>query len=189
MDGLLGILPDETLAAPLAALAAISPHVTNTRLTNGYRPPSQEGEAALGIAQFDCCAVASFSGTINAMGDYLINSAHVNGRQPGQGLGQPIIYMMTHIPVSHPENLKPLIKTSIKLLTEEDQFDDEYAGLRFCLAPSKSGNGGYLLLGLSPASVTHMRLRDILMTQRDAAHDSTYGPTPWYPPPYLANPN
>ncbi len=99
------------------------------------------------------------------------------------------MYMMTHIPISHPENLKPLIKTAIRLLTEEDQFEDEYAGLRFCLAPSESGNGGYLLLGLSPAIGTHMRLRDILMSQPDAAQDSTSGPTPWYPPPYLANPN
>ncbi len=75
------------------------------------------------------------------------------------------------------------------MLTEEDEFNDEYAGLRFCLAPSETGNGGYLLLGLSPASGTHMRLRDILLSQTDSAHDSTYGPTPWYPPPYLANPD
>ena len=53
MDGLMEILPDDTLAAPPAALAAISPHATNTRLTNGYRPPSQEGEAAMGITQYD----------------------------------------------------------------------------------------------------------------------------------------
>ena len=72
--------------------------------------------------------------------------------------------MMTQIPISHPENLKSLLKTAIKLLTEGDQFDDEYAGLRFCLAPSETGNGGDLLLGLSPASNTHMRLRDIQMS-------------------------
>jgi hypothetical protein len=123
------------------------------------------------------------------MGDYPINAAHVNGRQPGQGLGQQVIYMMTHIPISHPENLKPLIKTVIRLLTAEDQFDDEYAGLRFCVAPSESGSGGYLLLGLSPASGTHMRLRDILLSQPYAAKDFAYGPTPWYPPPYHANPD
>ena len=118
------------------------------------------------------------------MGDYPINAAHVNGRQPGQGLGQQVIYMITHIPISHPENLKPLIKTAIKLLTAEDQFDDEYAGLRLCLAPSESGNGGYLLLGLSPSRGTRMRLRDILLSQPNAAHDFTSSPTPWYPPPY-----
>jgi hypothetical protein len=123
------------------------------------------------------------------MGDYPINAARVNDRQPGQGLGQQVIYMMTHLPISHPENLKSLIKTAIKLLTEEAQFGDEYAGLRFCLAPSETGNGGYLLLGLSPASGTHMRLKDILLSQPDAAEDSTYGPTPWDPPPYLANPD
>jgi hypothetical protein len=44
--------------------------------------------------------------------------------------------MMTHIPISHPENLKPLIKTAINLLTEEDEFENEYASLRFCFAPS-----------------------------------------------------
>ena len=97
--------------------------------------------------------------------------------------------MMTHIPISHPENLQPLIKTTIRLLTGEDQVDDEYTGLRFCLTPSESGNGGYLLLGLSPASGAHMRLRDLLLSQQDAAHDSTSGPTAWYPPPYHANPD
>ena len=112
------------------------------------------------------------------MGDYPINAAHVNGRQPDQGLGQQVIYMMTHIPISHPENLKPLIKTTIKLLTEEDEFENGYVSLRFCLAPSENGNGGYLLLGLSPDSGTHMRLRDILLFQPDSAQDATLGPTP-----------
>ncbi len=74
---------DDILAAPLAALVATLPHATNTRLTNGHRSPPQEGESALGITQFDCCDVPSFSGTINAMGDYPINAAHVNGRQLG----------------------------------------------------------------------------------------------------------
>jgi hypothetical protein len=97
--------------------------------------------------------------------------------------------MMTHVPISHPENLKPLIKTAIKLLTEEDEFEEEYVGLRFCLAPAENGNGGYLLLGLSPDSGPHMRLRDILLSQPDSAQDTTAGPKPWFPPPYLANPN
>ncbi len=107
-----------------AALAPAPFYATHTRLTFANRHPPQESEAALGISQYECCAAPSFSGTVNAMGDYPVHAAHVNGRQPGQGMGQPVIYMMTHIPISHPENLKPLIKTAIKLLTEEGEFDD-----------------------------------------------------------------
>ena len=34
-----------------------------------------------------------------------------------------------------------------------------------------------------------MRLLDILMAQPDSALDSTSGPQPWHPPPFLANPD
>ncbi len=83
MDGPPGLRHDDIFAAPSAALVATLPHAKNSRLANGYRPLPQEGESALGITRFDCCAVPSFSGTINVMGDYPINAAHVNGRQPG----------------------------------------------------------------------------------------------------------
>ena len=79
----------------------------------GYSSPPQEGELALGIAHTDCCSGHSFSGTVNAMGSSPVHASHVNGRQPGHGMGQEVIYMMTCSPLSHPEDLKPLIKTAI----------------------------------------------------------------------------
>ena len=79
----------------------------------GYSSPPQEGELALGIAHTDCCSGHSFSGTVNAMGSSPVHASHVNGRQPGHGMGQEVIYMMTCSPLSHPKDLKPLIKTAI----------------------------------------------------------------------------
>ncbi len=74
-----------------------------------------------------------------------------------------IIYMITCTPLSHPENLKPLIKTTIQIVTPAEDVEDEYSFLRFCLAPRAPGIGYYLLPGLSPGSIPHMRLMDILM--------------------------
>ena len=84
--------------------------------------------------------------------------------------------MMTCIPLSHPEDLKPLIKTVIQMLTSPEDTEDEYASLSFCLAPGELGVGSYLLMGLSPGSIPHMRLRDILLVQPDSPQDSTSGP-------------
>ena len=97
--------------------------------------------------------------------------------------------MMTCSPLSHPEDLKPLIKTAIHLVTADEDAEDEYAALHFYLAPGELGIGSYLLLGLDPGSIPHMRMRDILLVQPDSRQDSTAGPQAWYPPPFLANPN
>ena len=65
-------------------------------------------------------------------------------------MGYEVIYMMTCSPLSHPEDLKPLIKSAIQIVTSLEDVEDEYSSLRFCLAPSELGIGSYLLLGLSP---------------------------------------
>jgi hypothetical protein len=123
------------------------------------------------------------------MGSSPINASHVNGRQPRQGKGHAVIYMMTCSPISHPEDLKPLLKTTIQIVTSAEEAEDEYAAMHFCLAPGELGIGSYLLLGLDPSSISRMRLRDILLVQPDSFQDSTAGPQAWYPPPFLANPN
>jgi hypothetical protein len=147
--------------------------------------PLQEGELSLGIAHIDYCTGHFFSGTVNVVGSSPVNASHVDGRRPGQGTDQVVIYMMTCSPISHPEDLKPLLKTAIHIVTSAEDAEDEYAALCFCLAPGELGIGSYLLLGLEPGSVPHMRLRNILLVQPD----STTGPHAWYPPPFLANPN
>ena len=89
--------------------------------------------------------------------------------------------MMTCSPLAHLEDLKRLLRTAIQLVSPEEDVDDEYSSLLFCLAPGEQGGGSYLLLGLSPGSLPHMRLRDILLAQPDSALDSTYGHQPWHP--------
>ena len=56
-------------------------------------------------------------------------------------MGQEFMYMMTCSPLSHHENLKPLIKTAIQIVTSPEDVEDEYSSLRFCLAPSELGIG------------------------------------------------
>ncbi len=155
----------------------------------GYSLPPQEGELAFGIAHVDYCSGRSFSGTVNVMGSAPIHASHVNGRRPGQGLGQEVIYMMTCGPLFHPEDLTPLINTTIRIVTSPEDVEDEYAALYFCLAPGELEIGSYLLLGLSPGSIPHTRLRDILLVQPDSLQDYTAGHQAWYPPSFLANPN
>ena len=97
--------------------------------------------------------------------------------------------MMPYTPLSHPEDLKPLIKTTIQIVTFDEGAEDEYSSLRFCLALGELGIGFCLLLDLSPGSIPHIHLRDILLVQLDSAQVSICGPHAWYPPPFLANPN
>ncbi len=102
------------------------------------RPPSpQEGDLALGIAHIDYCSGASFSGTVCAKGTTPVHAVHVNGRQPGAGLGHPVIYMMTCSPLPRPEDLKPLIRTTIHIVASPEDVDGEYATFAFCVAPGE----------------------------------------------------
>jgi hypothetical protein len=70
----------------------------------------------MGIAHIDYCSGYSFTGTFNAKGSSLVHASHVNGRHPVNGMGQEVIYMMTCSPLSHPEDLKPLIKSAIQIV-------------------------------------------------------------------------
>ena len=92
-------------------------HTPSQFLNFGYSLSPQEGELALNIAHVDCCSGYSFSGTVNVMGSAPVHASHVNGRQPGQGTAQEVIYMMTCSPLSHPEDLKPMINTTIQIVT------------------------------------------------------------------------
>jgi hypothetical protein len=93
-------------------------------------------------------------------------------------MGQEVIYMMTCSPLSHPEDLKPLIKTAIQIVSSPEDVEDEYSSLRFYLAPVEEGIGSYHLMGLTLGSIPHMRLRDILLVQPDSSQDSTFAPRP-----------
>ena len=85
--------------------------------------------------------------------------------------------MMTCITLSNPEDMKPLLRDVIKVITPPDLEEKEYAALQFCMATGEPGTPwAYLLLGLSPGSRYHMRLRDILLVQPDSAADSSTGP-------------
>ena len=86
--------------------------------------------------------------------------------------------MMTCIPLAHPADLKPLLRTTIHLVPPVEEVEEEYSSLLFCLAPCEQGGGSYLLLGLSPNNHPHMRFRDMLLSQPDAAQDSTAGLNP-----------
>ena len=65
--------------------------------------------------------------------------------------------------------VKPLIKTAIRIVTSPEDVEDEYSSLRFCLTLGELRFGPCLLLGLSPGSIPHMRLRDILLIQLDSS--------------------
>ena len=82
------------------------------------------------------------------MGVSPVHAAHVNGRQPGSSVDQELIYMMTYSPLPRPEDLKPLIRTAIQLVSFAEDVEDEYSSLLFCLATCEQGGGSYLLLGM-----------------------------------------
>ena len=118
-----------------------------------------------------------YSGSVSVGYPSPVHATHVNGRQPGHGMGHEAIYVMTCIPLPSPEDLKVLIKEAIYVVTPSEEADSEYAALLFRLALGEHGpTGSYLLLGLSPGSRYHMCLRDIVLTQPDSTHDSTSGP-------------
>jgi hypothetical protein len=93
-----------------------------------------------------------------------------------------VIYLMTCITLSNPENMKPLLRTAIKVITPLKLEEDEYAAHKFCLVLGEPGTtGAYMLPGLSPGSRYHMCLRDILLVKPDSAADSSVGPKPCTP--------
>jgi len=103
-------------------------HVSQ-KLTAALRPSSpQEGEAALGITNTGCISWYSYFGTLCALGAH-IHAAHINGRHPTHGPGQEVIYMMPCYTLSNPEDMKPLLRHAIALITPANPVEDEYATL------------------------------------------------------------
>ncbi len=94
-------------------------------------------------------------------------------------MGQELIYLMTCSPLSHPEDLKPMIYAAIKAITPPEEFEVDYASLKFSLANGELGTSGdYMLMGLSPDVRSLMRLRDVLLVQPDSSADATTSPQP-----------
>ena len=81
--------------------------------------------------------------------------------------------MMTYSTLAYPEDLKILIRENIAKLCPPGIVAREYDAIQFVLSPGELGTQGrYLLVGLSPASSTHLRLRDILLYQPVGAHEA-----------------
>ena len=94
--------------------------------------------------------------------------------------------MMTCSTLTHPEDLKILIREGIAKLCPPSIVAREYEALQFILSPGELGTQGrYLLEGLLSSSLAHMRLKDVLLHQPDAPQDSMQMPLPRYAPPYL----
>ena len=73
---------------------------------------------------------------------------------------------MTSTPLKQPEDLKLLLREGITKLCPPGIVTREYNSLQFVTAKGEAGTQGtYLLLGLSTLSQTHLRLRDILLSQ------------------------
>ncbi len=76
--------------------------------------------------------------------------------------------MMTCSPLPRPEDLKPLVKTAIQIVTTPEDVDGEYAAIAFCVAPGEQGGGAYFLLGLSPGcceyAITIANTRNVTQT-------------------------
>ncbi len=90
-------------------------------------------------------------------------------------MGQEFIYLMTCSTLTSPEDLNPLLRKAINLITPKGEVELEYAALKFSLLTGELGTPGvYLLLGLSPGSEYHMRLMDM----RIPAHTRSHTPLP-----------
>jgi len=84
---------------------------------------------------------------------------------------------MTRIIITNPEDMKPLLRTAIKVITPPKLKEDEYAALKLCMALGEPGTTReYMLLGLSLSSRYHMCLRDILFVHPYSVADSSAGP-------------
>jgi len=93
---------------------------------------------------------------------------------------------MTCSTLTHPEDLKILIREGIAKICPPGIVAREYDSLQFILSPRELGTQGrYLLVGLSSSSLAHLRLIDIILYQPDAPQESMQMTLPWYAPPYL----
>jgi len=143
-----------------------------------------EGEDTLGIAHYRLCDGKSYSRLIQLTSEVAVNAIHCNGRHPSiDGDEQLVIRMMTTFLLAHPEDLKLLLREGIEKLCPPGIVTREYNSLQFATAKGETGTQGrYLLVGLSTLSQTHLRLRDILLSQPEAVHESHIQTLPWLAP-------
>jgi hypothetical protein len=83
----------------------------------------------------------SYSGNVSACGA-LVNASHVDGQHPVHGLGQEFIYMMTCTPLANHEDIKPLMRDAMKVVTPPKEEYGEYTAIKFCLAQGEQGTLG-----------------------------------------------
>jgi hypothetical protein len=94
--------------------------------------------------------------------------------------------MMTDTPLQQPEDFKILLKEGIIKICPPAHVTREYDSLQFVTAKGEPGtHGSYLLIGLSTRSLTHLRLRDILLSQPGFFAEPQYTVLPWLAPPFL----
>jgi len=94
--------------------------------------------------------------------------------------------MMTSAPLAQPEDFKLLLREGIAKLCPPGIVTKEYNSLQFVTAKGEPGTqGSYLMVGLSILSHTHLRLRDILLSQPKVVHESQIHTLPWLAPPFL----
>jgi hypothetical protein len=75
--------------------------------------------------------------------------------------------------LAQPEDFKLLLRDDIAKLCPPGIITREYNSMQFATIKGETGTqGSYLLVGLSTLSQTHLRLRDILLSQPKVVHES-----------------
>ena len=99
----------------------------------------------------------------------MVQVVHCNGLHPSLEPGeQTTIWLMTCTPLTFPEDLKLFLKEGLAKLCPPGIVPREYEALQICLSPGEPGTlSHYLLVGLSPLSGAHVRLRGVLIFQPD----------------------
>ncbi len=93
---------------------------------------------------------------------------------------------MNNTPMTQPEDFKLLLREGIAKLCPPGIVTREYNSLQFVTAKGEAGTqGNYLLVGLSTLSQTHLRLRDILLSQQEVVHETQSQTLPWLAPSFL----
>ena len=144
------------------------------------------GETTLGIAHLHACQGKSYSGPIRLTPEIMVQAVHCNGLHPSLDPREhTTILLMTCVPLTFPEDLKVLLMEGLAKLCPPGLVPRKYEGLQFCLSPGEPGTQcHYLLVGLSPLSRAHMRLRDVLMFQPFFFRESMPLVHPWHEPPF-----
>jgi len=84
------------------------------------------------------------------------------------------------------EDFKLLLREGIAKQCPPGIVTIEYNSLQFVSAKGETGtHGSYILVGLSTLSKTHLRLRDILLSQPKAVQESQIQTLLWLASPFL----